>query len=79
MASRKSVFSNFIWRFLERCGAQIVTFVVSIVLARLLDPVVYGTVALVTVMLSAVPSYPVLAMGMLFMELLGFFHRCFLL
>lgn len=43
------VFSNFLWRFLERCGAQGVTFVVSLVLARLLDPDVYGTVALVTV------------------------------
>lgn len=43
------VFTNFIWRFLERCGAQGVTFIVSIVLARLLDPAVYGTVALVTV------------------------------
>ncbi len=41
--------SNLIWRFLERFGAQIVTFVVSIVLARLLDPTVYGTVALITV------------------------------
>lgn len=40
---------NFFWRFLERCGAQGVTFIVSIVLARLLDPNVYGTVALVTV------------------------------
>ncbi len=40
---------NFIWRLLERFGAQIVTLVVSIVLARLLDPTVYGTVALVTV------------------------------
>ncbi|MCH5170905.1 MAG: oligosaccharide flippase family protein, partial [Oscillospiraceae bacterium] len=45
----KTVFNNFLWRFLERCGAQGVTFVVSIVLARLLDPSVYGTVALVTV------------------------------
>lgn len=43
------VFSNLIWRLLERFLAQGVTFVVSIVLARLLDPVVYGTVALVTV------------------------------
>ena len=34
---------------MERCGAQGVTFVVSVVLARLLDPVVYGTVALITV------------------------------
>ena len=37
---------------MERCGAQLVTFIVSIVLARLLDPVVYGTVALVTVIIT---------------------------
>lgn len=43
------VISNFIWRFAERCGAQLVSFVVSIVLARLLEPSVYGTVELVTV------------------------------
>lgn len=42
--------SNFIWRFLERCGAQGVTLIVSIFLARLLDPKVYGTVALVTIL-----------------------------
>lgn len=47
--NNKSVLSNFLWRFLERCGAQGVTLIVSIVLARLLDPDVYGTVALVTV------------------------------
>ncbi|MDO4564021.1 MAG: lipopolysaccharide biosynthesis protein [Clostridia bacterium] len=49
MRKSDSIFSNFIWRFLERCGAQGVTFIVSIILARLLDPGVYGTVALVTV------------------------------
>lgn len=47
--NNKSFISNFLWRFLERCGAQGVTFVVSIVLARLLDPSVYGTIALVTI------------------------------
>lgn len=41
--------SNLIWRFAERIGAQGVSFVVSIVLARLLAPEAYGTVALVTV------------------------------
>lgn len=41
--------SNFIWRFAERCGAQFVTFVVSIILARILMPKDYGSVALVTV------------------------------
>ena len=47
--SSTNVITNFFWRFLERCGAQGVTFIVSIVLARLLDPTVYGTVALVTI------------------------------
>lgn len=47
--NNKSVFSNFIWRFAERSGAQLVTFVVSIVLARILMPEDYGTIALVTV------------------------------
>lgn len=46
---RRKVISNFIWRVLERCGAQVVTTVVSLVLARLLAPEVYGTVALVLV------------------------------
>lgn len=44
-----NVFSNFIWRFAERCGAQLVSFIVSIVLARILAPEDYGTIALVTV------------------------------
>ncbi|MBS6764915.1 MAG: lipopolysaccharide biosynthesis protein [Clostridium sp.] len=44
-----NVFSNFIWRFLERFGAKGVEFIVSILLARLLAPDVYGTIALVTV------------------------------
>ena len=50
--NRKRVISGFFWRFLERCGAQGVTFIVSVVLARILDPVVYGTIALVTVFTS---------------------------
>jgi len=50
--SDKIAISNFIWRFSERCGAQLVTFIVSIVLARLLMPEDYGIVALVTVFTS---------------------------
>ena len=52
MNNRQKVFSNLIWRFMERCGAQVVSFVVSIVLARLLEPELYGTIALVTVITS---------------------------
>ena len=45
----KKILVNFIWRFAERCGAQLVTFIVSIVLARILAPEDYGTIALITV------------------------------
>lgn len=49
MKKNNKIVKNFIWRFAERCGAQGVSFIVSIVLARLLEPSVYGTIALVTV------------------------------
>lgn len=49
LSSKGTVVSNLIWRFAERCGAQGVAFVVSLVLARLLAPEDYGTIALVTV------------------------------
>lgn len=41
--------SGFFWRFAERCGAQGVSFFVSLALARLLMPEAYGTIALVSV------------------------------
>lgn len=47
--SSNRVFTNLFWRFAERCGAQIVQFIVSIVLARILAPEDYGTIALVVV------------------------------
>ena len=47
--SNKKVLSNLLWRFAERCGAQVIQFVVQIVLARLLAPEAYGTIALVVV------------------------------
>ncbi len=44
--------TNFIWKFAERCGAQGVTFIVGIILARLLEPEAYGTIALITVFIT---------------------------
>ena len=41
--------ANFFWRFAERSGAQGVSFIVSMVLARILSPEDYGVIALVTV------------------------------
>lgn len=45
------VFNNFLWRFFERVGAEIVAFIVAIVLARILNPSEYGTLAIVTVII----------------------------
>lgn len=50
--ANKRVFSNFIWRFAERSGAQGVKLVVELVLARLLLPEDYGSVALVAVFIT---------------------------
>lgn len=44
--------TNFIWRFAERCGAQLVAFFVSVVLARILAPSDYGTLALISVFIT---------------------------
>ena len=49
MQLRSTIVSNMLWRFLERVGAQAVGFIVGIILARLLDPSVYGQIALVNV------------------------------
>ncbi len=61
--NKGNIFSNFIWRFLERCGAQGVSFIVSIVLARLLLPEMYGTIALVTVFLNIMQVFIDSGMG----------------
>lgn len=50
--TRQKVFSNLIWRFLERTGAQAVALIVSIVLARILSPDDYGIIALITVFIN---------------------------
>lgn len=51
-ANDTKVFSNLIWRFGQVFGGQAVSFIVSIILARVLGPEVYGTLALVTVIIT---------------------------
>ncbi len=63
MSTKNKVFSGFFWRFFERIGAQLVTFVVSIILARLLEPEVYGTIALVTVFTTIMQVFVDSGMG----------------
>ena len=52
MATKQQVMGNMLWRFLERFGASLVSFVVQIVIARLLSPEHYGTIALVSVFIT---------------------------
>lgn len=48
----KTVSQNFLWRLFERFAAQGVSLVVSIVLARILEPSLYGIIAIVTIFTS---------------------------
>lgn len=63
MPSAKTITTNFFWRFLERSGAQLVAFLVSIVLARLLDPAVYGEIALIMVFICIMQVFVDSGMG----------------
>lgn len=49
---KKKVFSGLFWKFGERITAQIISLVVSVILARMLSPSDYGAVALVMVFIT---------------------------
>ena len=49
---KQKVVHGFFWAFMERLGTQGVSFVVSLVLARLLTPSDYGTIALLSIFLA---------------------------
>ena len=52
---KQKVISGLIWKFAERISAQLVTFIVSIVLARLLSPSDYGAIAIVNIFIALDP------------------------
>ena len=49
---KDKVVSGLIWKFLERIGAQLVSFIVTIILARILMPEDYGIVSMVLVFIT---------------------------
>lgn len=49
MFNENVIIKNVIWRFLERSGAQLLSLIVSIILARIIEPKEYGLIALVIV------------------------------
>ena len=61
--SKKEVVSGFFWRFAERITAQGVSFIVQLVLARILMPEDYGTVALIVVITNILQVFVDSGMG----------------
>lgn len=51
-SSRSTIIWSMIWRLLEKSSVQVVSFVVTIILARLLLPEDYGVIALITIFIA---------------------------
>ena len=50
--NRSVVISSLFWKFFERFATQIVSFIITILLARLLMPEEYGVIALITIFIN---------------------------
>lgn len=50
--NKNKVISGLIWQYAEKCGAEVIQFIVSIVIARILSPSDYGLIGLITVFIS---------------------------
>ena len=60
---KTTVLSSLVWRFGERCGAQGISFLVTIILARLIEPEAYGTIALINVFINILSVFIDSGMG----------------
>ena len=52
MVESKSISSSLIWKFIERFSVQIIQFIVSIVIARILLPEEYGVMAILNIFIT---------------------------
>lgn len=52
MSNEKGLLNNFVWKFAERISAQLISTVISIVLARLLAPSDYGVISMVMIFIT---------------------------
>ena len=55
--TKKKIITSFIWKTMEKGGAQIIQFVISIILARMLSPSDYGILALITVFINLANAF----------------------
>lgn len=49
---KNKVLSGLLWKFSERMGSQIITFIISVILARILGPEEYGAIAIIMVFIT---------------------------
>ncbi|MGI6677929.1 MAG: lipopolysaccharide biosynthesis protein [Dehalobacterium sp.] len=54
---KKAVLGSLFWRFMERGSTQVIHFIISIVLARLLLPRDFGIIALITVFIAVADTF----------------------
>ena len=59
----QNVFSAFLWRATERFGSHLITFAVTTLLARILEPAAYGTIALINVFINLADVFIYSGMG----------------
>lgn len=52
MFMKNAIISSLLWKFAERISAQAITFILSIILARLLSPSDYGVIAILLVFIT---------------------------
>lgn len=60
---KKNIFAGLAWKFSERIITQGISFLISLILARILDPENYGTVSLVLVFVSIANAFIVYGFG----------------
>ena len=57
LITKRKLITSFIWKLLEKGGSQIIQFIVSIILARMLTPSDYGVIALITVFINLANAF----------------------
>ena len=57
MITRRNIITNFMWRFLENGGVRAITFVLQLVLARILVPSDYGKIALIAMWIDVLQIF----------------------
>lgn len=60
---KKKTISGLIWQYAEKCGSEIIQFIVSIVIARILSPEEYGIIGIVTVFITVANVFVVSGLG----------------